>query len=158
MSADDVSYGLIAAVRSLKGLQAEVSARLGLRLELPALGLLSTLEQHGGSRLSAVAELLRLDLSSVSRQVATLERDGLVRRERDPHDQRASLLHLSPAGEALLQRVRATRAALLREDLAGWSPADLSAFAAALERFAADTAHRPAGSAPAVPAALLETR
>lgn len=135
---DDVSRALVLLVRSLKGLHATVSSSIGLRVELPALAVLTLLEEHGRQRSSALAELLQLDLSSVSRQVAQLEREGWVARERDPADSRAHLLHVTQAGLDVVRQVRSARTALLRELLPGWSSADLEAFAASLRRFSAD--------------------
>ena len=146
---DAVGRSLIAVVRGLKGMHADVMAELGVRLELPALGLLGTAEEHAGQRLSRLAEVLRLDLSVVSRQVAQLEREGLLRRERDPLDHRASLVHPTPAGTALLQRVRDARAARLRTLLADWSDEDLDALARGMARLAADTTPDTTSATPA---------
>lgn len=48
-----------------------------------------------------LADLLRLDKSSTSRQVAKLERAGLVRRESATDDARSSHLFLTDAGQSL---------------------------------------------------------
>ena len=50
------------------------------------------------------------DMSGVTREtmtglIDTLERDELVRREPDPKDRRMLSVHLTPKGEALLQRI-----------------------------------------------------
>ena len=37
--------------------------------------------------------------------IDTLEKDGFVRREADPHDRRAMLVHLTDKGEAFLQQL-----------------------------------------------------
>jgi DNA-binding MarR family transcriptional regulator len=137
---DEVSGRLNEMLREVKQLHTTVMARVGQRVELPATGVLGTLSEHGELRMSALAEHLRLDLSSVSRQVAALERVGWVSRQRDPSDQRASLLTISRAGNDLLVRFRQERAAVLREVFQDWSPADLSAFAASLDRFTAGLA------------------
>jgi len=140
---DDVATQLLRMLRGFKGLHTEVIDRLGMRVELPASAVLTTLAERGPSRASTLAELLRLDLSSVSRQVAALEREGWVARERDPDDQRASLLELTDAGRVLLERIRVARGEALRAVLTDWSPEDLAVLARGLERFAVDltTAH-----------------
>lgn len=147
---DDVAAALVLLVRGLKGLHAAVVARVGLRLELPAATALGVLQEHGRMRASELAEVLRVDLSGVSRQVAALEREGWVGREQDPTDSRAQLLHLTPAGTDVVRRVRADRSALLRELLPGWTDAELHAFAQSLRRFAGDlragVAGAPAGA------------
>jgi DNA-binding MarR family transcriptional regulator len=48
-----------------------------------------------------LAELLRLDKSNMSRQVAKLEASGYVRREAASDDARSYHLHLTESGEAL---------------------------------------------------------
>jgi len=141
---DDVSRALVLLVRGLKGLHAGVSSSIGLRVELPGLAVLTLLEEHGRLRASTLAELLQLDLSSVSRQVGALEREGWVVRERDPADARAQLLQVTTAGLDVVLRVRTARTALLHQLLPGWSAQELQSFAAALRRFSRDIA-------PAVP-------
>src|SRR3954452_9027934 len=46
--------------------------------------------------INGLAELVGLDATTVTRQVATMETEGLVRRERHPHDRRVSLVELTP--------------------------------------------------------------
>lgn len=132
---DDVARELALLFRSLKGLHHAVLTDLGERVEMPATAVLSTLADRGRTRPSALAELLHLDLSSISRQAAALEREGWVSRERDPDDSRAFLLDLTPAGRAVLDRVRAGRVTQLRRLLPTWSDADLADFAGSLFRF-----------------------
>lgn len=144
---DDVASALVLLVRSLKGLHARVTARVGLRVELPAFTVLTSLEEHGPVRASDLADLLRLDLSGISRQVSGLEREGWVERARDPADSRAQLLRVTPAGLAVVQRIRQDRAALLGELLPGWTDAELHAFAEVLRRFCADVGAAPLSAA-----------
>jgi DNA-binding MarR family transcriptional regulator len=99
---------------------------------------LATLEVAGPSRLSAIAEALTVDASTLSRQVTQLEADGLVERSRDASDGRAVLLSLSTRGSARLQRAREVRLAGLAEALRDWSDADLHRFAGFLDRCTRD--------------------
>lgn len=162
-SMDNVARELGLLFRSLKGLHHAVLVDAGVRVEMPAVAVLSTLAERGQMRPSALAESLHLDLSSVSRQVAALEREGWVSRERDPGDSRAALLDLTAAGRDILGRVRACRAAQLRRRLPQWSDADLADFATSLQRFRADLTQPgavPELDAPAgvVPAAQTPSR
>lgn len=75
-------------------------------------------------RLTDLAEVLGVDISTASRQVRDLERAGLVERSGDPDDQRASRLRLSAPGEDALNRVRAARQHATRNLLEGWSRDD----------------------------------
>jgi DNA-binding MarR family transcriptional regulator len=89
-------------------------------------------------RLSTLAQVLSLDISTVSRQVPVLERQGWVARERDPEDQRAQLLDLTDAGRQVLTEVRRSRVEVLRRLLPDWTETDLDAFAGQLHRFNED--------------------
>jgi DNA-binding MarR family transcriptional regulator len=110
--------------------------------------LLGSLDDGGQMRPSALAAALHLDLSSVSRQVAALEREGWVAREPDPSDSRAALLELTPLGREALRRVRARRVDHLRDRLPGWSDDELNSFAAALHRFRTDLIAHPTTRTP----------
>ena len=142
---EDVARELGALIRKIKSLHTEVTTVAGVRLELPALAVLVALDADGPQRPSALAETLLLDLSTVSRQLAALERDGRVLRQRDPQDNRAQLIELSPAGQDLLAVIRATRNQRLAARLPHWSEAELTSFSALLSRFTADISapHRP---------------
>src|SRR4051794_12514004 len=59
---------------------------------------LSVIARTDARRVSDVADRMRIDLSVASRQVAVLEAQGWVRRERDPHDGRAQRLEATEAG------------------------------------------------------------
>ena len=89
----------------------------------------------GPQRPGALAELCHSDPSTISRQVAELVRRDLVRREPDPSDGRASLLAITDAGREVCERVRTLRRELFATALAGWTDAELDAFAGLLSRF-----------------------
>jgi DNA-binding MarR family transcriptional regulator len=94
------------------------------RLEKTAFHVLGHLVQEGPLRPSAVAHLIRLDLSTVSRHVAALEGAGLLAREPDPADRRACLLRATERGEEILDRLRAARRKRMQDALADWSIED----------------------------------
>jgi len=150
---DDVARELGQLFRSLKAMHHAVLVDVGVRVEMPAAAILSTLADQGTLRSSAVAELLHLDLSSVSRQVAAVEREGWVSRERDPADSRAALLNLTEAGSDVLNRVRAGRVAQLQALLPDWSDRDLGDFADSLHRFRTDLTAAAARTSTTAPSA-----
>jgi DNA-binding MarR family transcriptional regulator len=94
------------------------------RLEKTAFHLLGQLVREGALRPSAIAQLVRLDLSTVSRHVGALESAGLVARDPDPADRRAWLLRATDRGEQILARLRAARRQRLRAALADWPTED----------------------------------
>lgn len=84
-----------------------------------------TLGRKGAARATALAECIGIDLSVASRQIAHLEEMGLVVRESDPEDGRASLVKLSPSGMERLKEIRARRAAQTRAALSTWSDEEI---------------------------------
>jgi len=87
-------------------------------------------------RSSALAELAQSDPSTVSRQVASLVKDGFVERRADPVDGRASVLAITERGQhAHIDRCR-RRNEYYQEMLAGWDEDEVREFAAQLARFA----------------------
>src|SRR3954453_2025524 len=113
--------------------------------ELPSFGwtLLVPLERDGEQRCSALAAHAGVDVSVVSRQVATLEKAGYVERRPDPRDGRASLIGLTPAGAAALVTTRAERAHGAASPLASWEEQNAEQLGALLERLLADLESAP---------------
>jgi DNA-binding MarR family transcriptional regulator len=106
-------------------------------------------------RVSELAEVMYVDVSTVSRQVSSLVELGLVERLADPDDRRASLLSITAAGRAVIARLREHRDAWLTGVLRDWSEDDIADFTAHLARFADDVErHRTAaaGARPSAPA------
>ncbi|WP_255947460.1 MarR family winged helix-turn-helix transcriptional regulator [Streptomyces odontomachi] len=128
------------------------AGRMHPQLSLVAYTLLSHLEERGGCRATDLAAHYALDKSTVSRQVAALERDGLVHRRVDPEDHRGQVLDLTPEGTGILAEVTESRRAAFESRLAGWPPADLLRFADFLRRYN-EAASRPDDdpTAPAAP-------
>ncbi len=122
------------------------AGRMHPELSLVSYTLLGHLEESGGCRATDLASHHVLDKSTVSRQVAALERDGLIERRVDPEDHRVHVLHLTDAGRDLLAQVTRSRRVAFRERLAGWSQDDLARFASYLLRYnaaAVEQAPRP---------------
>ena len=89
-------------------------------------------------RVSALAELVHSDVSTVSRQVSTLVDLGFVTRGPDPDDGRAQALSLTDEGSTLLSAIREDRDRWLQGLLADWSDDDVTSFSAHLRHFASD--------------------
>ncbi|GHF22887.1 MarR family transcriptional regulator [Streptomyces fumanus] len=111
------------------------AGRMHPELSLVSYTLLGHLEERGGCRATDLAAHYALDKSTVSRQVAGLERAGLVERRPDPDDARVQVLDLTEAGRHILAQVTVSRRAAFRERLADWPEEDLVRFAAYLERY-----------------------
>lgn len=111
------------------------AGRMHPELSLVSYTLLGHLEEVGGCRATDLAAHYALDKSTVSRQVAALERAGLVERRPDTTDQRVQVLHLTRAGRHILAQVTESRRAAFRERLTDWPAEDLSRFAEYLVRY-----------------------
>ncbi|KAB1912384.1 MarR family winged helix-turn-helix transcriptional regulator [Micromonospora sp. AMSO31t] len=72
---------------------------------------LAVLMRHGAVRLSALAEHLRIAPRSATEVVDDLEERGLVARQPDPADRRATLVGLTDEGTRISAAIRAARAA-----------------------------------------------
>lgn len=71
--------------------------------------MLAMLAQEDGISQGEICQRFRVNPSRVTRVAKTLELEGLVRRERDPEDNRVVRLHLSEGGRELLQASRERR-------------------------------------------------
>ncbi|MFJ4320418.1 MarR family winged helix-turn-helix transcriptional regulator [Streptomyces lavendulae] len=111
------------------------AARMHPELSPVSFTLLSHVEEHAGCRAADLAAHCALDKSTVSRQVAALERAGMVRRRPDPADQRVQVLELTPVGATALAQTATGRTTMFRERLSDWSGEDLDRFAGYLRRY-----------------------
>ena len=105
-----------------------------------ALVLLFPLVRLGPLRQGALAELVHADPSTVSRHVAALVEQGLVRRVADESDGRASRLHVTAAGDAALESLRRERENHLASVTAGWDAAELATLTTLFGRLLDDLA------------------
>jgi DNA-binding MarR family transcriptional regulator len=117
-----------------------------------ALVLLFPLVRLGPLRQGSLAELVHADPSTVSRHVAALVEQGLVRRAADESDGRASRLVVTDAGHEALASLRRERESHLERITAGWSEDDLATFTTLFGRLLDDLAAAlPAAGEPAPP-------
>jgi DNA-binding MarR family transcriptional regulator len=133
-----IEHQLGALIRRAIDVRLQATGAGGKRLERAGYAILLRLADAPALRIGELAERLGLDFSTVSRQVASLARAGLVTRTPDPQDGRAALLDLSEAGRRALRSTRRARRERLRTLLAGWEEHEVVAFARLLERFNAD--------------------
>ena len=103
-------------------------------LDRAAYVILRYLQQDGPQNVSALADRLNLYGSTVTRQVTALQHDGLVERQRDPHDGRGTVVAATEVGLKQVDAVRAARIALYDKVLSDWTPDDREQLAGMLER------------------------
>jgi MarR family transcriptional repressor of emrRAB len=112
--------------------------RAAVGMELTSAAVLSALETFAdGASIDALRRVLGLSHSGGVRVVKRLERERLVRRDPDPDDGRAVVLHLTPAGRRAASRVLAARRAALEPLLAPLDARDAAALERVLERLLA---------------------
>jgi DNA-binding MarR family transcriptional regulator len=90
------------------------------------LSALSVLVFAGPKTVSELAVLERVKVPTMSRLVAAMEEEQLVRREPHGTDARAVVLHATPKGRRVLERARETRLSLLESLLAQASPQEVN--------------------------------
>ena len=102
---------------------------------------LATVEVRGPLTPSELAEIESVKRPTATRLVAKLATAGLVHRAGDPGDGRVSLVSITPAGSALLSRMRKRKNAYLARRLRELPPDDIAALKRAadvLERLLED--------------------
>jgi DNA-binding MarR family transcriptional regulator len=128
-------YDLVRSVRSLKQRRPDEQPSVPPGL----VGMLLQIDQlSSGCHARELAHRTRLDPSTVSRSVAALVAHGLVERRPDPADKRASFLAVTPAGRTALAHTHGWYGEVLERALADWTPGEVEALSAALDRFTRD--------------------
>lgn len=110
----------------------EVGAvRKGLARNLPAelspgpAGVLTMLRQHGDMTMSELTELLAVDISVTSRNVAYVADRGWIERSPNPTDGRSRILRLTDAGSDLLDTASRQIESLIADRLSDWDDGDV---------------------------------
>jgi DNA-binding MarR family transcriptional regulator len=145
ISRDPGLAGEVAAVlERLFGVFRSLSPRDGL--SLTAAATLTTLERFGPSRLTWLAAREGVTQPAMTQLIARLQDAGLVDRAADPADGRVAQIRLTDDGRATVARRRAVRADRLAELLAGLTPGERDALAAAVPAMDALASARRAGA------------
>lgn len=109
--------------------------QLGGGLSRTEAGLLNTLS-GGPRRITELAQLERLAQPTMTLLVKRLEKQGLVKRERQADDGRVALVSLTKDGDATLEEYRTQARAALGAYLAGMPDEQVEELAAATETLA----------------------
>jgi DNA-binding MarR family transcriptional regulator len=135
----ECGHRLAGAMFGIGKQQASLAHRMSKSgVDRSAIFLLKALTMHGPKRSSELAAAVHSDPSTVSRQVASLVRDGLVERRSDPEDGRASVLAATEQGTALLAEQRKRMGLALAQVVRGWDPDEVTRFLELFERFVVD--------------------
>ena len=113
-------------------------AEAGVSLDRALFPLLVGIQRYGPIGVVELADGVGRDHSTVSRQVAELERAGLVERRPSPSDARVRQAVITHKGRKLTDALGAARERLLAPILAEWSDRDFGELVRLLRRFADD--------------------
>lgn len=134
--ADALAHTVIHAVKTLRGLRQHLP-KPAVGVDHSAYPVLFRLAQEP-ARVSAIAEAIESDVSTVSRQASQLIDAGLAVRVSDPDDGRAHLVELTPTGHEAITRSRELRAEFFRSALKDWSAHEVDEFIVAMDRLRTD--------------------
>ncbi|MEW9676902.1 MarR family transcriptional regulator [Lentibacillus sp. L22] len=97
--------------------------------------LLGLLQERGPSSVKTLADDLKLDVSTVSRQAAGMEKKGLVTKLPNPSDGRSYFYQISDQGSIALVENQKTRSDHISKVLEGWSDEESAAFGELLKKY-----------------------
>lgn len=83
--------------------------------------ILFEISKHPQSSMQEVADAIGMDITTFSRQIQTMIKKGVVLKTTSEQDRRIQLLHLSPLGEELSNRINIEMNAYLEDILKGMS-------------------------------------
>jgi DNA-binding MarR family transcriptional regulator len=116
--ADMVCFNLHAAYRAVTSVYRPLLEPLGV--SYPQYLVLAVLWDQGGLSVGDLVTRLQSDYGTMTPLVKRMEKQGLVRRERNPRDERSVTVTLTPEGDAL--RVHAPRIYQVITQTFGFTP------------------------------------
>lgn len=111
------------------------AAELHPELPLVAYSILDLVIDRDGCLATELAEYFVLDKSTMSRQVAALEKQGYLVKEVDPANRRNHILRATAAGRRVAAAAERARTAAIVERFDEWDDHDIARFAAYLARY-----------------------
>jgi DNA-binding MarR family transcriptional regulator len=146
--ADDVAAvtsAVLTASRLLVAISARSLAAVEESVTLPQFRMLVVLASHGETNLAALAERLGVNPSTAMRMVDRLEAAGLASRRANPASRREVVLHLTAAGQQVVDEVTARRREEIAAVVARMPPEQRGGLVSALRAFADAGREPPAG-------------
>lgn len=133
--AAEIADALISLIRIYSNIRTRLANTADA--EIAPLFLLVKLVKDGPKRAKDLAEMMCADQSTVSRQVAALVKAGLIEREADPEDGRASILVPTELGLQRVQEHFQDRGKAVEPIIGDWPAADRRQFRRLLQRYTA---------------------
>lgn len=122
---------------SSAGTQASVAQAAGVALDTADIPPLYMLGLAGPTRAGDLASALHVSRPTMSKQIARLERAGLIARTPDPADGRVTIVALSARGLDAHGRLVEQGHRMVRDAIKDWPAEERTVFAEQLSRFAA---------------------
>jgi len=137
---DQVENALIPLVRYLASPRTwrQIAAATEIPLDRARYVVLRAVAESAPVRTTALADLVGVDPSTMSRHVSVLEQLGFVARAADPDDGRAQSVSLTADGRRVMETVRGARHDLITQVLTQWDDDDRAQLATLLARLADD--------------------
>nr|WP_042190135.1 MarR family transcriptional regulator [Kibdelosporangium sp. MJ126-NF4]CEL19115.1 Transcriptional regulator, MarR family [Kibdelosporangium sp. MJ126-NF4]CTQ95083.1 Transcriptional regulator, MarR family [Kibdelosporangium sp. MJ126-NF4] len=136
--AEELGHQLVRLLTMVGRAKAQFSHTTGDSIERAAYALLAHLVKEGPKRITALADAVHSDTSTVSRQTSSLVAHGLVERMADPEDGRACLLVATDEGRGTFDRARAERTRHIAAVLAEWPSGERRTLVMLLDRLNTD--------------------
>jgi len=111
-------------------------AEAGVQLDQALFRLLVLIERVGPIGVVDLADRLGRDYTTISRQVAKLERMEMVTRHENSEDRRMREAVVSSKGKAITDQIDQARERLAREILQDWTPEDITDLVRLMRKFA----------------------
>ncbi|WP_078849488.1 MarR family winged helix-turn-helix transcriptional regulator [Streptomyces sp. NRRL F-5126] len=136
----DLERELAVFLRRARANSGEMAREVHPDLEPAAYGLLVRLEETGQQRATELSAYFGVGKATMSRQLRALQDLGLITREPDPADGRASLLRVTDEGLRRFRRVRDARRGRYVRKLADWDRDEVAELARLLHQLNARAA------------------
>jgi DNA-binding MarR family transcriptional regulator len=130
------ALGLLLRRSTREHLYGQLTEGLGEAVDDFTYPVLSGLARTGPCSAADLGREIGLDRTTVTRRADRLEHAGLLRREPDPADGRATLLALTAAGQDTVETTRQRLASRIEESVDSWPREEARTFARLLRRFA----------------------
>lgn len=111
-------------------------AEAGIQLDRALFSILISIERLGPIGVVELAERAGRDYTTVSRQVAKLEKLGLIIRQHNAIDRRIREAVISRTGKAMTERIDAAREQMGKVVFKDWPQEELDVFARLMQKFA----------------------
>jgi DNA-binding MarR family transcriptional regulator len=144
---ESVALGIrsLQRLRGSRQVHAALMAAAGVELSQQEAQVLLAIED--GATVAQIARGARMDMGAVSRQLKSMEAEGILRRSASADNGSVVLVSLTPQGRRLAERVSSVRDTHLADALDSWTTAEVRTLGDLLQRLVEDLQTTPYPSA-----------